>query len=240
MEYFREACNRIQAGFALHVGKLITQYELLSKGYDADYEATLLICTLHSLLTICKELINAMKQDKRELWLAPVHDVPPWLGISRHFIRRDTFYPSELTYYRFIDHLRNAVCHPTSPEKRPFHPSTGYTTLPDNSGVISRFLFIDSPWVERGRIHSRASSSNELKVREHANRFEEKYTQMGLTIVANSTKYEIWRDKEVYIPIFEAELATVSLRSLVIELANYLAQPTMEDWDGKTIRRLVA
>jgi hypothetical protein len=77
-------------------------------------------------------------------------------------------------------------------------------------------------------------------VREHANRCEEKYTQMGLTVVANSTKYEIWRDKEVYIPIFEAELATVSLRSLVIELANYLAQPTMEDWDGKTIRRLVA
>jgi hypothetical protein len=77
MEYFREACNRIQAGFALHVGKLITQYELLSKGHDTDYEATLLICTLHSLLTICKELINAMKQDKRELWLAPIHDVPP-------------------------------------------------------------------------------------------------------------------------------------------------------------------
>jgi hypothetical protein len=30
------------------------------------------------------------------------------------------------------------------------------------------------------------------------------------------------------------------LRSLMIELANYLAQPTIDHWDGKTIQRLVA
>jgi hypothetical protein len=175
------------------------------------------------------------------LWLAPVHDVPRWLGVSRQFVKKDTFHPYELTYARFIDHFRNALSHPTAADKKPFHPSTGYTTIPDGSGVISRFLMIDSPWVHRGEIDSRAFSRNEEKVCDFARRFEVRYPPVRITVRRNSPgKYEIWRDNEIYIPIFEAELTIPSLRYLTIQLANYLAQPSMEDWDGKTIHRLVA
>jgi hypothetical protein len=133
------------------------------------------------------------------------------------------------------------MSHPTSPEKEPHYPSTGYTTLPDNSGIISRFLFTDSPWVSRGSIFSQASSLNEQKVREYAKKFEEKHTRMGLTVERNSQgRFEIRKDNQIYIPVFEAELTIASLRGLAVELANYLAQPTIDDWDGKTIHQLVA
>jgi hypothetical protein len=133
MEYFREPHNKIQAGFALHAGKLLAQYGSLARHQHENYEATLLICTLQSLLTICKELIDATKRHRKELWSALVYDVPGWLGMSRRSIRKYTF-PCELTYERFVEHMRNAVSHPTSADKTPFHPSTGYTTIPDGSG----------------------------------------------------------------------------------------------------------
>jgi hypothetical protein len=46
VEYFREQHNKIQAGFALHAGKLVAQYELLERQNNENYEATLLICVL--------------------------------------------------------------------------------------------------------------------------------------------------------------------------------------------------
>jgi hypothetical protein len=241
LEYFREPHNKIQAGFALHVGKLLAQYISTFKLPPDDYEATLLICVVQSLLTVCSELINATKKHRSELWSAPIHDVPPWLGISRSFVKRDTFYPCELTHGRFIEHLRNAVSHPTSSEKEPYYPSTGYTTLLDGSGIIARFLFIDSPWVDRGKIHSRFCSLDEQRTRECAKTFERRYALSGLTVERNLRgRYEIRRDNELYLPVFQAELTIASLRSLAIELANYLAQPTTENWDGRTIHRLVA
>jgi len=225
----------------LHAGKLLAQYDSLVKHQRENYEATLLVCTLQSLLTICKELIDATKEHRKELWSATVYDFPGWLGMSRRFVKRDTFCPCELTYDRFIEHLRNAVSHPTSSEKRPFHPSTGYTTVPDYSGTISRFLFIDSPWVHRGEADSRACSSNEERVKDFAGRFQTKYPSVGITVRRESQgKYQIYKDEKVYIPVFEIEFSIVSLRSLMIELANYLAQPTIDHWDGKTIQRLVA
>jgi hypothetical protein len=195
MEYFREPHNKIQAGFALHAGKLLAQYDSLTRRQYENYEATLLVCALQSLLTICKELIAATKKHRRELWSAAVYDVPGWLGISRRFIRKDTFHPHELTYDRFIEHLRNAVSHPTVPEKRPFHPSTGYTTLLDHSGTISRFLFVDSPWVHRGEVDSRACSSDKERVTDFAKCFETKYPPVRLLVEQNSqAKYVISRD----------------------------------------------
>jgi transposase-like protein len=74
-----------------------------------------------------------------------------------------------------------------------------------------------------------------------AGRFQTKYPSIGITVRRDSQgKYQIYKDEKVYIPVFEIEFSIVSLRSLTIELANYLAQPTIDHWDGKTIQRLVA
>jgi hypothetical protein len=64
---------------------------------------------------------------------------------------------------------------------------------------------------------------------------------MGLKIERNSQgRYEIRKDDDIYVPMFEVEMPLSSLWTLAIELENYLAQATMEGWDGKTIHRLVA
>jgi hypothetical protein len=85
-------------------------------------------------------------------------------------------------------------------------------------------LFVDSPWVDRGKIHSRVCSSDEQRTRDYAKSFERRYVLGGLTIERNLRgRYEIRRDSELYLPIFQVELTIASLRSLAIELANYLA-----------------
>lgn len=241
MEYFRDPKNRIQAGFALNAGKLLIQYDALTTNLtpSAKFDATLAICVLQALLTNCAELLKAMKADRRGLFREDIPDIPYQWGIRRSFVKTNTF-PDNLTYEKFIEHLRNALSHPTSSEVE-HYPSTGYTTLPDGSGVISTFRFIDSPWVDRGRIHSKASSSDEQKVKRTAEEFERRHGVMSLEVVCNTNgRYEIFRDRQLYLPIFEAELPLVALTELAIGLANHLAQPAVENWDGETVHRLVA
>jgi hypothetical protein len=177
MEYFRDETNGIRAGFALHAGKLLEQYTRLSEDVPASerYDATLAICILQSLLTNCSELIDAMRKHQKGIWSERVPDIPSSFGISLSCVRRDTFLsdPVELTYGRFIEHLRNALSHPTYPEKPPHESSTGYTTIPDGSRLVSRFRFIDSPWVQRGKIWSKYCDKNADKVHQTAKAFSE-------------------------------------------------------------------
>jgi len=243
-EYFREPNNRIQAGFALHTGNLLVQYrnltaELLS---TQKYEATLAVCALQALLTNCTELMSSMKLHQREFWHDPIPDIGQghW-GIKRSFVATNTF-PDELTYDKFITHLRNALSHPTSPDKASKHPTTGYTTLPDGSGVITTFCFTDSPWVDRGCIHSKASSSDEGKVNNTLSLFRKKHRQEANELEVRNIqgKCQIYQGNQIYLPVFVAELPLSALTDLAIELANHLSQPVVESWDGRAIQRLVA
>jgi hypothetical protein len=78
-------------------------------------------------------------------------------------------------------------------------------------------------------------------VKRTAEEFERSQGVIGLEVVRNSDgSYEIFRDRQIYLPIFEAELLLAALIELAIGLANHLAQPTVENWDGKTVHRLVA
>ncbi|SEJ66540.1 hypothetical protein SAMN05216201_113111 [Pseudomonas linyingensis] len=242
MEYFREPSNKIQAGFALNAGKLLNQYRTLTTNLQPmeNYDSTLTICVLQSLLANCAELLDAMSSSQKKIWSENVHEVPRRRGITSSFIVDNTF-PTEVTYADFVKHLRNALSHPTSTEKTPNHPATGYTTLPDDSGVISRFRFTDSPWVDRGRIHSRYSSSDLKKMETIISSFQGKHGDIGLEIKKKQQtgKYEIFRNNKIYLPVFIAELSLASLTELAIELANHLAQPVIEGWNGISIQRLV-
>lgn len=235
MEYFRDPKNRTQAGFALNAGKLLIQYDALTTSLppSAKFDATLAICVLQSLLTNCAELLRAMKADRRGVFREDIPDIPYQWGIRRSFVKTNTF-PDNLTYEKFVEHLRNALSHPTSSEVE-HHPSTGYTTLPDGSGVISTFMFIDSPWVTRGRLHTYSSRNAAEK------KINNGFSKLELEIVPKSDgKFEIRRGSEPYIPLFVGELPLVVLKELAVGLSNHLAQPVIENWDGKTIQRLVA
>jgi hypothetical protein len=247
MEYFRQENDKIQAGFALNAGKLLLPYSAFSESLipQERYDATLTICILQSLLTNRWELIESMKNHQKQKWLETVTDVPGLFEIRRIYVKENTFSsdPNKLTYEEFVGHLRNALSHPTYPEKSPNLPSTGYTTVPDKTGTVSGFRFIDSPWVKRGVILSGACARREEKVRQTADRFSNEHQCGKLELRQNSRgEYQIFRDDESkpYLPIFEAVLPLASLKNLALELANYLAQPTREDWDRKSIARLVA
>jgi len=241
-EYYREEHNKIQAGFALNAGKLLIQYHGLTANLPSNqkYDSTLTLCTLQALLTNCTELMDSMKRNQRQFWHDPIVDIPEYWGIKPSFIVKNT-YPNEPTYGEFITHIRNAMSHPTSPDKPPYLPTTGYTTIPDESKVISKFRFTDSSWVSRGCVHSKASSSNEKTVSGTLKNFKDNNKNADvLEIRLKERHYQIFNGNEIYLPIFIAELPIEALTNLAIVLANHLAQPVDDKWDGETIQSLVA
>ncbi|MDA7087078.1 hypothetical protein PH586_11845 [Pseudomonas sp. SA3-5] len=240
MEYFRERDNRIQADFALHAGKLLVQYCEISSGskLECKYDATLTICIFQSILTNCDELLMAMSRAQKRIWDEEIVDIPNRWGIKRNFIVKNTFIENK-TYRNFLTHLRNALSHPTSPDRSPHYESSGYTTLSDSSGVISKFLFIDSPWVRRGKLKRDVSSEIEMDVKEALGKLPEKMKSILRVAKSQNGNYEIYRKDRVYYPAFKAEITLPDLVNAVLELANFLAQPVRDDWDGRTVSRLI-
>ena len=241
VEYFRQPNNKIQAGFALNAGNLLMQYRKMAKSLpeDSRYEATLAICVYQSLLTHCSELLASMSKHSKNVWSMPLPDNSERWGIKREFVKSNTF-PGPLTYERFINHVRNALSHPTMPDKDPKLPCTGYTTIPGTSGTVEAFQFIDSPWVVRGSDHSQYKSKNPAKVVAAINKFNKKY-ECHLEVTPNAMgDYQAFKDGQPYRPVFITEIPLNSLTQIALELSNMLAQPAQENWDGETLHQLVA
>lgn len=242
MEYFRQPSHLIQAGFALHAGRLLAQYERLTASFRSEekYDATLTVCVLQALLTNCAELLSSMRAHQKGVFHEVITDSPHRWGLRRSFITHDTF-PVDATLEEVLIHLRNAVSHPAGSENSRF-PSTGYTTSNDPSGIVSMFRFTDSPWVNKDDVFWGASSKNEGKVQNTIENFERKYRLNGFLEVLRQPdgKFGIGHDGMMFLPIFVIELPLPAMIDLVKGLANYLAQPTIEQWDGQSIHELVA
>ncbi len=242
-EYVRSNEGKIQADLALRVGRLLRQYGDLTRDLreEKKYDTTLLICALQTLLANCSELLKAMKDRDRVMWRTEINNGIDALGINRNFDIQCNF-PGVLTRERFVNHLRNAVSHPTYPDHTPHHQSTGYTTMPDDTGIISKIVFVDSPWIDRGRFHSLATSKRQETVEKCKNKLITDYgNDIELNVVQNLRgKYEVRTGDVPYYPTFKAVGSVSQLKMFAIELANYIAQPTREDWDGKTIHSLIA
>ncbi len=250
MSEYSRPNDKIQAGFALHIGKLLTQYRNLTSNLlpSEKYDATLTVCALQALLTNCTELMASMKKKEKkencQFWHEPITHIPRHWGIRTSFVK-DTCLDEQLTYDIFITHLRNALSHPTAPDKDPHYPSTGYTTIPDDTGIITRFRFIDSPWVDRGKLLYRYSSKIEENVKRSLHSYRHANQRCRpqanhLEIRKDANEYKIYQGDQIYIPVFIAELPLSALTDMAIELANHIAQPVQDNWDGVTIRQLVA
>src|SRR5690349_20756716 len=68
----------------------------------------------------------------------------PW-GIHPRMVTVNSFCRSPLRISDFLNHLRNSLSHPMTAPQPSELPTTGYTTLPDGTGVISRYQFTTSP-----------------------------------------------------------------------------------------------
>lgn len=245
MEYARQF-DGIQAGYALNAGKLLVQYCAQAKELPSNeqYEGTLAVCVLQSLLTQSIELLKYMESEpiQREFFDQIVNDGPSVWGLKTSFIVEDTF-PGDLTLGRVLEHLRNAVSHP-SPDKEFKYQPTGYTTTGDRSTRISAYRFTDSPWVKTGERHyhgplplgTEKDAVGKIKQfhREHDVR---EYLEV---LPQSDGTFELACRGALYWPIFEIELPLPALIDLAICLANHLAQHTDENWDKRSIQELVA
>lgn len=146
----------IRAGFALHAWHLLTHYEQLTEEHSpADrYEATLTVCVLQSLLTNCWELWKFLNDKKASRVLEPLREytlsmlADPEVDVTNSF-------PGQPDLKAVLMHVRNAVSHPRMKEGDP--PTTGYTTVEDGTGLVSRLRFTDSPDVtSKGALRTEA------------------------------------------------------------------------------------
>lgn len=245
MEYARQF-DGVQAGHALRAGKLLVQYRSLARGLPPreQYDATLAVCILQSLLTKCDELLKYMESERiqRQFFDQAIEGgVIAW-GLKRSFIATDTF-PEVLTLARFLEHLRNALSHPAPDAPFELKP-TGYTTTDDSSGLITSFRFTDSPWVKKGGRDYKGplplSTENEAKGKLKQFHREHKVDQYLEVVRQPDGTFELAREGTLYWPVFEVVLPLPTLVDLAIALANHLAQHTVENWDKRTIRELVA
>lgn len=155
----------MRAGVALHMGRLLAQYEGLTRDMPPGlrHEATLTICVLQSLLTNCWELYRYLGSRKHSRMLGPIYDFVDSL-LDEEDVEVVSVFPDEEQPMKprvLIEHLRNAMSHPTVIHTDP--ETTGYTSVKDGSGYIARIRFTDSPDVN-ARGHLRKDVVGEARV----------------------------------------------------------------------------
>jgi hypothetical protein len=234
MEYFRDKRNQIQADIAYRLGKISIQYRAARLATEEDYSVTLDVCILQNLLTSCVELLKAMSRHERKAVLNA--DTLPW-GLRPDMIE-NTFH-GKLTGEVVLKRMRNALSHPTALNLADRFPSTGYTTVPNGSGIIHKFVFVNSPDVRRsGRPKMYQTREKAQRALEEAN--EDGDMPKEVKVILYSGSFCFGNDNEPFARIFKIHLTAGEIHTLVVGLSNHLAQPTREDWDGATIERLVA
>ena len=229
MEYFRTETGQIYADIAYRLGRIVTQYERVSIN-EEKFEATLYIAVLQNLLTNCSEHLKQMTQ---QLFQKDIESVG-W-GLNRSCWIENK-YEEELILENFIKRLRNAISHPTEIRDERDFPSTGYTTRKDDSGIIKRFRFIDSPDTKWNR---QSGFRTEQEIQDWIRRNKHTFPE-NIHYIMKGSKYFLAVNSEAFIRISIIDLTVEELASFVKNLANYLAQPIQENWDGKTIKWLFA
>ena len=245
MMYYKDEKHRIQADMALRIGKIAVQYSRITVPPEQDFTDTLHLCLLQTLLTNCKELIDSMaRENGEELGLkVPLSEMYGW-GLNPNQVNEYSF-EGDLTVEIFLIHLRNAMSHPTGTDLDAKSPSTGYNSLPTASCMIRSFGFCNSHdtannkplfWSNE-RFANRYLTDNQRISRKSPWNMIPSDVQIGTT---SYNRFGMFRFGEPYARIFLAVLTTDQLLSLLLGLANLLAQPAIDHWNGKTIVNIIA
>jgi hypothetical protein len=134
----------VRSGFALNAGRLLEQYTGLTRDMHPSqrFEATLTLSVLQLLLTNCWELYKYLGRE-HDRTLRGVYEFVGTLLVEPDVEVTSVFADEEVDGLALIEHLRNAVSHPTVRVAE--RPTTGYTTVEDGSGFVVRLRFTDSP-----------------------------------------------------------------------------------------------
>lgn len=219
----------IQAGHAGNAGKLLQQYlQFAAVQPETDrYEATLTICTLHSLLTQCAELLKykqlSILPDLRE----PLTNTPNCLGLTASLVVEDTF-PESLSGAGLLGHLRDALSHPAPDEEFHFRP-TGFTTTGDDGGWIRGYVFTNSPWIKDDKRYAMGEQlpcpterAAQGVIRGFCRRDRKDFALEVLPL--ENGRFDVGRDGQPYVPLLIAELPLDVLINMTLVLAERLSR----------------
>ncbi|MSO21540.1 MAG: hypothetical protein EXQ56_14020 [Acidobacteria bacterium] len=234
-EYYRDSNNQIQADMAYRLGIIAGQYSSLPLPEDKNFSSTLDLCILQNLLTNCVELLKAMSRNERHTCdlTADLATRKLW-GLNPGMIKDDTFWTKRLTAEVVLKRIRNAVSHPTCTDLNRTFPSSGYTTIPDGSGKIHEYCFVNSP-------DTRENEPKSFPTAEKARAYIKKGKDEGdmpedVTVITKDMgKFGLSQNGSTFARVFKIHLTSQEIHALVMGLSNHLAQPKQESWDGSTI-----
>jgi len=226
MEYHRTKTGQIYADIAYRLGRIVMQYEDFRLD-EEKFQPSLYIAVLQNLLTNCCEHVRQITRQNNFLFQQDIEAVE-WGLKSSCWVKNQ--YEEIWNLENFIKRLRNSLSHPRDIIIESDYPSTGYTTIRDNSDIIKRFRFVDSPDTLRNqqRLFKTEQEITDF-IRKNKNSFPE-----NIHYGTNGANYFLALDSEPFIRIAIIDLSVEELSSFVKHLANFLAQPIQKNWDGKT------
>lgn len=144
MSEFDRQQGLIYADFAAHAWRLLKQYEALTSDLKPTqrYEATLTVCVLQALVTNCWALYEHLDRQRSEV-LGDLDTFVESLVQEPDVNVTSTFAENDFSPKDVLRSIRNALSHPRMRVTDP--PTTGYTTVEDPSGLVTRLKFVASP-----------------------------------------------------------------------------------------------
>jgi hypothetical protein len=253
MEYERTENGQIQADFAGRAGQILLQYDRCKEGLPAhlQFEATLAIALLQSLLTQCQELLNKYRNPAKapegleglvSMANRGFDEPPPLLGLTQACILER--WPSEraVKYRDLIECIRNALSHPL-PQTSEGLPRTGYTTQMGTSGLIQAFVFTQSPWVGPSGVllpqfRPERDEKKRLDAESHIRRWGANSLVPNLELVETKDGYRPMQGGRPFVPVMRVRLDVAQLRSFVMALSDYLSEPHRQQVEQSAQRTL--
>ena len=238
----RKPGDSVQAGLAFNALRLLHHYDDLTAGLlpDEKYEATLSLSVLQLLLTNMSDLHERLSEVQAELVSTPLAELPGDWHLDPISVK--STFPGPVLLRGVVKHLRDAVSHPTAPRKGG-SLGTGYTSPDDGDGLglVESFRFVHSPWVHGKDVSRYAEPDDAVRV---IDRFQSWMPKGGpafeLTVGQDRDgKYVVTHEDKPYVPKFEMKISVTDLTGFAKELANFIAQPIIPEWNGGPIRRLM-
>jgi hypothetical protein len=247
MEYIRDPKNQIYADLAYRMGRVVVQYEKMNTD-EEKFESSLCLAVLQNLLTNSNEYVRKMVKSERENSIfRQAIDLSGW-GLNKECWVKNTF-NEERNLQNFVERVRNSVSHPNEIDVESRYPSTGFTTIKDDSGIVKKFRFINSPDSKKNRqkLLTMKAIEDTIYVRGKEKErivYDEFPKDISYEKVegdnSDDPKFYLTYNGEPFIRISIIDLTISELKTFVKNLANYLAQPIRKDWDGITIKNLIA
>lgn len=146
-QYWRENKSYIQSDLAFRLGKIILQYDASYPiSSFENYNSSLYLSALQTLLTTCNELIH--NNDFEFPNLDSYYNLKTRIsnrnqfGLNQRMVIENTFAHGIPKCSNVLNHLRNAMSHPTITDHESRDSGTGYTSIIEGE-IITKYLFVN-------------------------------------------------------------------------------------------------